>query len=43
MSKKIAKKIVVGNWKMNPLSLKEAEKLFINIAKSVSNFKKQEL
>ncbi|KKP85870.1 MAG: Triosephosphate isomerase [Candidatus Nomurabacteria bacterium GW2011_GWA1_35_8] len=40
MSKKIAKKIVVGNWKMNPLSLKEAEKLFINIAKSVSNFKK---
>src|SRR3989344_5631877 len=37
------KKIVVGNWKMNPLSLKEAEKLFANIAKSVSNIKKIEI
>ena len=40
MSEKIAKKIVVGNWKMNPLSLQEAEKLFINIIKSVSNIRK---
>jgi len=40
MSKKIAKKIIVGNWKMNPLSLLEAEKLLANIVKSVSNIKK---
>jgi triosephosphate isomerase len=43
MSKKIANKIVVGNWKMNPLSLKEAEKLLINISKSVSSIKKTEI
>ncbi len=40
MSEKIAKKIIVGNWKMNPLSLQEAEKLFTNIAKFVSDIKK---
>ncbi len=31
--KKISKKIVVGNWKMNPLTLKEAEKLLTQIVK----------
>lgn len=29
----MSKKIVVANWKMNPLSLKEAEKLFTSILK----------
>jgi triosephosphate isomerase len=43
MSKKIANKIVVGNWKMSPLSLKEAEKLLTNISKSVSSIKKTEI
>jgi triosephosphate isomerase len=43
MSKKVAKKIVYANWKMNPLSLKEAEKLFVSSAKSVSNIKKTEI
>jgi triosephosphate isomerase len=37
------KKIVIGNWKMNPLSFKEAEKLFTNIVKSVSGIKKTEI
>jgi triosephosphate isomerase len=37
------RKIVIGNWKMNPLSLKEAEKLFTNITKSVSSIKKTEI
>jgi triosephosphate isomerase len=37
------RKIVIGNWKMNPLSLKEAEKLFANIAKSMSSIKKTEI
>ena len=36
-------KIVIGNWKMNPLSLKEAEKLFTNIAKSISGVRKTEV
>lgn len=39
----MSKKIVIGNWKMNPSSLKEAEKLFINITKSVSDIKKTEI
>lgn len=37
------KKIVVGNWKMNPLSLKEAEKLLNNISKSVSSIRKTDI
>lgn len=37
------KKIIIGNWKMNPLTLKEAEKLFENIAKEVSMAKKTEI
>lgn len=39
----IQKKIIIGNWKMNPLTLKEAEKLFGTIAKSVSRIKKTEV
>jgi len=37
------KKIIIGNWKMNPLILKEAERLFNNIAKNVSAVKKTEI
>ena len=37
------KKIIVGNWKMNPLTLKEAEKLFTNVAKNVSTVKRTEI
>ncbi len=37
------RKIVVGNWKMNPRSPQEAEKLFANIAKKVSHIKKTEI
>ncbi|KKQ87677.1 MAG: Triosephosphate isomerase [Parcubacteria group bacterium GW2011_GWF2_38_8] len=37
------RKIVIGNWKMNPLSLKEAEKLLVQIAKFVSSVKKTEI
>ncbi len=33
-------KIIIGNWKMNPLTLKEAEKLFNDIKKSVSYVRK---
>ncbi|PIP69034.1 triose-phosphate isomerase [Candidatus Nomurabacteria bacterium CG_4_9_14_0_2_um_filter_32_10] len=40
---KVTKKIVCGNWKMNPLSLKEAEKLLIEISKSFSLIKKTEI
>lgn len=37
------KNIVIGNWKMNPRTLKEAEKWFGSIAKSVSAIKKTEI
>src|SRR5450830_960732 len=37
------KKIIIGNWKMNPLTGKEAEQLFIGIAKSISTVKKTEI
>lgn len=37
------KKIIVGNWKMNPLTLKEAEKLFSSVAKGISGIKKTEI
>jgi triosephosphate isomerase len=40
---KITKKIICGNWKMNPLSLKEAEKLFNDIIKNVSTVRKTEI
>ena len=37
------KNIIIGNWKMNPRSLKEAEKLFNDIAKNISEIKKTEI
>ena len=37
------KKIVIGNWKMNPRTFKEAEKLFSYVAKNVSRTKKTEI
>ncbi len=37
------KKLVIGNWKMNPSSTNEAEKLFNTIAKSVSKIKKVDI
>ncbi len=37
------KKIVIANWKMNPASGREAEKLFNGILKSVSDIKKTEI
>jgi triosephosphate isomerase len=39
----MSKKIIIGNWKMNPLTLKEAEKLFNDVAKNVSGIKKTEI
>ena len=43
MSKKMTKKLVIGNWKMNPISEKEAEKLFTNISNNISNIKKTDI
>lgn len=37
------RKIIIGNWKMNPLTLKEAEKLFNAVAKTLSGIKKTEI
>ena len=37
------RKIIIGNWKMNPLSFKEAEKLFSDVGKAVSRIKKTEI
>lgn len=37
------KKIVIGNWKMNPMSLKDAEKLFSGLGKLVRDTKKTEI
>jgi triosephosphate isomerase len=37
------RKIIVGNWKMNPRSLKEAEKLFSSVRKGISSIKKTEV
>ena len=37
------KRIIVGNWKMNPASFKDAEKLFVDIAKSILYIKKTEV
>ncbi len=39
----MSNKIIIGNWKMNPLTLKEAEKLFGDVAKNVSSIKKTEI
>lgn len=43
MQKNTARKIVVGNWKMNPATSKEAETLFSAVAKNISNIKKTEI
>lgn len=37
------KKIIIGNWKMNPQTAKEAEKLFKDVAKSVAGVKNTEI
>ncbi len=37
------KKIIIGNWKMNPITLKDAEKLFRNIMKELLGNKKTEI
>jgi len=39
----MSKKIIVGNWKMNPLSLMEAEKLFEKVSKNISRIKNTEI
>jgi len=39
----MSKKIIIGNWKMNPRALKEAEKLFSGVAKNISQIKKTEV
>lgn len=39
----MAKKIIIGNWKMNPLTLKGAEKLFSGVAKSIVGIKKTDV
>jgi len=39
----MAKKIIIGNWKMNPATGKEAEKWFGNIAKLLRGIKKTEV
>lgn len=43
MSKKMTKKLVIANWKMNPLTTKEAENLFNAIAKNLPILKKTEV
>lgn len=43
MIKKINKKIIIANWKMNPISIKEAEKLFTNVSKSISHIKNTDI
>ena len=37
------RKIIIGNWKMNPLSAKEADKLLVGVAKSISTLKNTEV
>ncbi len=37
------KKIIIGNWKMNPFTEKEAEKLFSNVSKNISRLKNTEV
>ncbi len=39
----MSKKIIIGNWKMNPGTVKEAEKLFKDVARAVSRIKKTEV
>ncbi len=37
------KKIIIGNWKMNPLNLKDAESLFDAVAKNISKIKNTQI
>src|SRR3989338_2959818 len=39
----MSKKIIIGNWKMNPLFQGEAQKLFASLAKNLSRVKKTEI
>ncbi|MFA6520180.1 MAG: triose-phosphate isomerase [Candidatus Paceibacterota bacterium] len=39
----MGKKIIIGNWKMNPLTLNQAEKLFEDVARGVSRVKKTDI
>ena len=39
----MSKKIIIANWKMNPPTVKEAEKLFSGVAEIVSRVKKTEI
>lgn len=43
MSQKTTKKIIIGNWKMNPSTKKEATKLFSEIGKSILKIKKTQV
>ena len=36
-------KIIIGNWKMNPRTLKEAEKLFSSVGKEIASIRKTEI
>ncbi len=37
------RKVVIGNWKMNPLAGKEAEKLFLGVSKNISDVRKTDI
>lgn len=37
------RKIIIGNWKMNPVTLKEAEMLFSGVVKDIASIKKTEI
>jgi triosephosphate isomerase len=39
----MSKKIIIANWKMNPRTVKDAEKLFKTVAKNVSRVKKTDV
>ncbi len=39
----MSKKIIIGNWKMNPATSKDAEKLFEGVVKSISGIKKTDV
>ena len=39
----MSKKIVIANWKMNPVSYKQAEKLFVANSKSIIKIKKTDV
>ena len=39
----MSKNIVIGNWKMNPSTIKEAEVLFSGVSKNIASIKKTEI